>query len=540
MHKNVTIPAGAPQVGLWLFVSASFLGVVAILLPTSICWLTLMCGRASAKRRANAAASLAAGTKYTRDRTHVCIGATCACAVFLAFICTIAAWWFFVAPLRRRYKAAHRIGEWNAQHACVIGLMATVFTVWLLVALISFLLLLHYDEGQTALLRQNDHIEGQVRDLLASGKIRLLRCAWLRDEFGGMFGSEARESSGNEVVKIARTRLDRRQEMPEAAFFSAEAAVAIFDGQQAGVVYVLSYGWLTPRHCDPCAQHLRSLLAALEDASCRYGVQDDAFFWDGAALFWDFASMHQKPRTAEEESIFRESLRAMGGLYGSLLRTTVIRLTSTPPPPPEYEPLPSDEWQWNARPYTDRGWPTFETFAARLAAGHRAHARVRGREPIVLSIGEDQKVTYTRWEAPPPLEVMLAALERTIFTGKGDQETVIAMLRQYNAQLAELAERHVALGGLQRCSPKLHAAYCQLLEALADLRDSLQSRQRWRRFQHTVSAADHAIERQGSFLARALVDAVSRLSRIRDAASRAAHGPGAGRPAGIVPISTEC
>ena len=93
---------------------------------------------------------------------------------------------------------------------------------------------------------------------------------------------------------------------------------------------------------------------------------------------------------------------------GSLFRTTVVRLTTVPDEPPDH-----DEGlfgPWNARPYAQRGWPTFEMFAARLAAGHRA--RALGASAVIHEIGAGMPpggVTHTFSEPcvrrPQPLDL---------------------------------------------------------------------------------------------------------------------------------------
>jgi hypothetical protein len=145
---------------------------------------------------------------------------------------------------------------------------------------------------------------------------------------------------------------------------------------------------------------------------------------------------------------------------------------------------------------SERGWPTFETFAARLAAGHRARARNDRHRPAgrVWSIGEgrDAGGEVAALTAPEPLETMLARLDSTVFTGAADCDKVKEMLRAYNALLAELAHHHRNLVWLERTSPATHRAYLRLLRALARIRDALQSR---RRLQRAVSAADAVADR---------------------------------------------
>ncbi len=169
-------------------------------------------------------------------------------------------------------------------------------------------------------------IDGPIRERLADGSIRLLRCAWLisadSDKHLG------RAASGEVIMR-------RRQELPEEAFVTNEDAVKLFVGNEDGAdrsILALSYRWLTAAHPDPLGTALiamRRFLRSEADLS-------------KCALFWDFASLPQKdtaggPRTAEETGIFKRGLVGMGYFYASMCGTAIVQLKDIPPRPSEYD-----------------------------------------------------------------------------------------------------------------------------------------------------------------------------------------------------------
>lgn len=50
-----------------------------------------------------------------------------------------------------------------------------------------------------------------------------------------------------------------------------------------------------------------------------------------------FASLHQKPRSAEQTDAFIRALKQMGDLYASPIGTTVLQLKETPPRPQKFD-----------------------------------------------------------------------------------------------------------------------------------------------------------------------------------------------------------
>lgn len=53
------------------------------------------------------------------------------------------------------------------------------------------------------------------------------------------------------------------------------------------------------------------------------------------ALFWDFGSLPQKPRTPDEERTFKQALKIMADVYASPLGTMVLQIKQIPPRPAE-------------------------------------------------------------------------------------------------------------------------------------------------------------------------------------------------------------
>ena len=139
-----------------------------------------------------------------------------------------------------------------------------------------------------------------------SGAIAPLRGRWL---------ISAHEAGGT---------LARRQDLPAEAFWSAAELKQFASrlGEQYGIAFVaLSYRWLSKAHCDPDGFHLgivasvarlyigadRGKESPLVRAMVEAGLPTaEADF----ALFWDFGSLPQTPRTPGEEALFRLGLRA--------------------------------------------------------------------------------------------------------------------------------------------------------------------------------------------------------------------------------------
>ena len=142
-------------------------------------------------------------------------------------------------------------------------------------------------------------------------------------------------------------------------------------------------------------------------------------------------SIPQKERSPSERAAFEKALKVMGNLYGSLWLTTVIQIKSV------YEGA-----GFNSRAYGDRGWCCFEEGAAKLAAHHRRKAAKSGaadRNPKLIELSDDgemARVVDVASTRRPRLDELEGTINAAHFTGKGDKEVVVKMLKDYNALLA--------------------------------------------------------------------------------------------------------
>jgi len=231
----------------------------------------------------------------------------------------------------------------------------------------------------------------KVLSALSSGTILLVRCAWLRQQSHGFI-------------------ITRRQDMPDHAFLSPSEASQLFL-RQSRLIAVISYGWLTPLHCDPDGDHAYKIIDFLKTSK---GAEFHA-------LFWDFASLMQKDavgnRNPQEEHMFVQSLKVMAGLYASARGTAVLQLTSIPDGP-----------NYNTVPYDMRGWPKLERYAAMIVVGAEHECGMMPRRPKLIDICTEQPVSV---HEPPEPEAFERELQEAHFVGKGDREQVRDMYASF-------------------------------------------------------------------------------------------------------------
>jgi hypothetical protein len=150
--------------------------------------------------------------------------------------------------------------------------------------------------------------------VLLRGAIRLLRVEWL-------------------VKQLDHFRMPRRQVLeeleesgvlPSPLLSGEEAAALVRRGDRS--IGALTYGWLSPGDPDPDGSRIRVLRRALTSLAIE-------------ALFWDFGSLYQNPRSPEQEDTFVIALKggAMNQLYASILATTVLQIEEIPPRPAEFD-----------------------------------------------------------------------------------------------------------------------------------------------------------------------------------------------------------
>mmetsp|Transcript_14505 Transcript_14505/g.30433 ORF Transcript_14505/g.30433 Transcript_14505/m.30433 type:complete len:639 (-) Transcript_14505:63-1979(-) len=191
------------------------------------------------------------------------------------------------------------------------------------------------------------------------------------DRYCDPAGLESCISSGSVAFVKGRFLIDllkgegkvkRRQDLPPEAFWTAaevtERAASIrrirfrfpfnnynfneVRGQQ--FLHALSYGWLDKGHPDPDGYHLRLIVKVIER---RLEFLNSIGSHDDIAIFWDFLSLFQAPRTEEEDRLFRQGLKAANLIYGHTNITTLIQTKMRS--------------NINAeRAYLKRGWCRFE------------------------------------------------------------------------------------------------------------------------------------------------------------------------------------
>ena len=241
-------------------------------------------------------------------------------------------------------------------------------------------------------------------------------------------------------------RLSRRQDLPPEAFWSAGELkrVALALGDDFGVLFVaLSYRWLTKEHPDPDGFHLGIVALVAELYLNRRGRHDcpsqltEAFRKHGLglpefALFWDFASLHQAPRTDAETKLFPKGLQSSNVWYGHA-RTVVwmqselpegfaARMRASEPP--------------LAETYEDSGWCYVEAaISAAIKPGFlRLDLAKRTEQAMACAYGPDEPgnpdyklaCVCARRRPPPPSPERVRRLLQTEkrFTSSSDVSKV--------------------------------------------------------------------------------------------------------------------
>jgi len=212
----------------------------------------------------------------------------------------------------------------------------------------------------------------QLGDLLRTGAIRLVKLKWLKEHF---------------VDK--KEPLIRRQDMPEAAFASKDEALKAIDMVEVGI---LSHGWLGRDHPDPHG-HRRAEIRKMTVFPAKY-------------VFLDFVSLFQKPRTEEQDQLFRQALGSMHLIYSNH-KWPVFRMIVVP------------KAAENQTPYEDRGWCLFETCVS--ATGASSVHTLKGGERTDYNM-----VT----PVPKKPDVFNEEIKTKQFTNGADADTVIDLYKR--------------------------------------------------------------------------------------------------------------
>ena len=324
-----------------------------------------------------------------------------------------------------------------------------------------------------------DELLAQLDSTSAAGglaPVRLLKLSWLEQRAAKI------RAAPNEAARRALA-LPRRQELeakhPEAFLSPAEMRALPGSGHSGSALRLIaiSHGWLTPEHPDPLGEQLvafvkqvqseRSMLpggaadscCCCVEWACPLAAQEvfNAFkahplVWGSfllccypltvgmpqgcacccipvcgqgwckslrswprgeAGVFYDFGSLPQKDadgkRSPAEAEAFSVALQTMGSWYAHQDATT-FSMTRLPP-------------GWDATPYGERGWCTFERAVSELVKMSASGSWRQLADPAIVRGASTSTGAYRA--APLHPEMFAARLALSVFTnGKSDCELV--------------------------------------------------------------------------------------------------------------------
>ena len=259
---------------------------------------------------------------------------------------------------------------------------------------------------------------------------------------------------GSWIVKLYEEggSLKRRQDLPPEAFWSAadlrKAAQKL--GKKFGVLFVaLSYRWLTKDHPDPNGFHL-AIIAAVAKLYMGHGdggarsfshlvqecksVQLEVDF----ALFWDFGSLFQTPRSEKQTALFKQGLKLSNIWYGHT--HSVCWMQSE---------LPKD---FTGADYETSGWCFVEAaISALVKVGlNRLDLRRRTKDELCYgheSVPDHAKYRHLDWNCagqrlPPPTPEHVKHLLETQkkFTNNSDVSVVANLYKNFFENIASSVE----------------------------------------------------------------------------------------------------
>ena len=138
--------------------------------------------------------------------------------------------------------------------------------------------------------------------------------------------------------------LPRRQDLPPEAIWEPLELKPLVETQRVVIVGV-SYCWFSSGRPDPEGKQLKILSAVMGQR-----LDEPRLPIDDLAVFVDFGSLFQKPRTAAEDASFGRGLPNVN-LWYTHPECLVLALTQTPA---------------SIKAYHDRGWPAFEYAVASI------------------------------------------------------------------------------------------------------------------------------------------------------------------------------
>jgi len=255
------------------------------------------------------------------------------------------------------------------------------------------------------LARYNDHCKflgsKSIWGFLQDETVKLCRASWFLE------------------LNEKRRSLPKRQHMPAQAFWDPHAlqaaATAFKDRFNLLPIVVISYCWLTHYHPDPYGEQVEIIARVLEMLMDRYRHFD-------FAVFIDWCSLYQQPRTNAMQAAFIRGLRHINILYAHQL-TIKWLLTELPDScsPVSHGP--------RTLTYDERGWPTFERAIASMIT-HSRQVQNLGRLNADCTdyFRVEQACSLARLPPRSP-EVFAKILAAKTFTNSTDHEVVEAIYR---------------------------------------------------------------------------------------------------------------
>jgi hypothetical protein len=137
-------------------------------------------------------------------------------------------------------------------------------------------------------------LDDRLVEALAAEHIKLVRSTWLLAQPAGY------RLPRRQVLEALQEKLEAAGEATTPFLRADEAVALVRKGTRAAAV--LSHGWLSPGDCDPAGTRVVVVQAALREQATVH-IE---------ALFWDQASLPQKPRSAKEDEQFGGALSVMG------------------------------------------------------------------------------------------------------------------------------------------------------------------------------------------------------------------------------------
>lgn len=167
--------------------------------------------------------------------------------------------------------------------------------------------------------------------------------------------------------------------------------------------------WRTKAHPDPDGETFELLVNALDtrwEQFAAYGVSD-------LGLFFDFASLYQEPRTAEQGDIFGGALKSINLWYAHKL-TTVWLITAGVDAHMGYS-------------YWDKGWTSFEYYLAMMIKCSNTSFAASWPQVVDLGRASEQQIYFARPPIVEPLGFYAGHQSGDkVYTNGADRDRIVA------------------------------------------------------------------------------------------------------------------